>query len=79
MAEKLLTIREVAQKLGITEREVMELAESGNLPAYKVGGVYLRFKQEQVDEYMKEANIADHRRINLKTYPIRQDNRLLLF
>ncbi|MBN1913520.1 MAG: helix-turn-helix domain-containing protein [Candidatus Omnitrophica bacterium] len=51
--EKLLTIREVAFILGISEKEVIELAESGLLPAYKVGGVYLRFKREQVEEFKK--------------------------
>jgi hypothetical protein len=25
------------------------MAESGAIPAYKVGGVYLRFKKEQID------------------------------
>ncbi|MFB3919932.1 hypothetical protein BU251_04980 [Candidatus Velamenicoccus archaeovorus] len=47
---KLLTIREVASYLNITEKEVVELAESGVIPAYKVGGVYLRFKKEQLDQ-----------------------------
>lgn len=51
--EKLLTVREVAVVLNISEREVMNLAETGVIPAYKVGGVYLRFKKEQVLEYLK--------------------------
>jgi excisionase family DNA binding protein len=51
--EKLLTVRDVSIILGVSEREVMDLAESGALPAYKVGGVYLRFKKEQVMEYKK--------------------------
>jgi len=49
MAANLLAIREVAQYLNITEKEVIELAERGIIPAYKVGGVYLRFKKEQVE------------------------------
>jgi len=49
--EKLLTVREVASFLGISEKDVLDLAESSQIPAYKVGGVYLRFKKEQVDEY----------------------------
>jgi len=51
--EKLLTVREVSLLLNISEREVMNLAESRVLPAYKVGGVYLRFKREQVLAYQK--------------------------
>lgn len=54
MAEKLLTIREVSQTLGILEKEVIALAESGEISAYKVGGVYLRFKPEQVEIYRKK-------------------------
>ena len=51
--EKLLTVREVSLLLNISEREVMNLAESRALPAYKVGGVYLRFKKDQVLGYQK--------------------------
>jgi excisionase family DNA binding protein len=49
--EKLLTVREVAAVLNISEKDVLDLAEKSQIPAYKVGGVYLRFKKEQVDEY----------------------------
>lgn len=52
--EKLLTIRDVSILLGITEKEVMDLAESGKLPAYKIGGMYLRFKPQQVDEFKRQ-------------------------
>ena len=51
--EKLLTVREVAIILNVSEKEIMDLAQSGVIPAYKVGGVFLRFKKEQVDEYRK--------------------------
>ncbi len=50
MTSKLLTIREVAHYLNLTEKEVIQLAESGVIPAYKVGGVYLRFKREQLEQ-----------------------------
>ncbi len=49
--EKLLTVREVSMLIGISEKEVLDLAETGLLPAYKVGGVYIRFKQNQVESY----------------------------
>ena len=51
--EKLLTVREVSALLEISEKDVLDLAESGALPAYKVGGVYLRFKPSQVEEFKK--------------------------
>jgi len=56
--EKLLTVREVASFLGISEKDVLDIAENGQIPAYKVGGVYLRFKKEQVDEY-KSKQVKD--------------------
>ena len=52
--EKLLTIRDVAIILGVSEKEVIVLAESGQLPAYKIGGVYLRFKRGQVEEFRRQ-------------------------
>lgn len=52
--EKLLTIREVSLMLGITEKEVIDLAENQVIPAYRIGGVYLRFKLQQVEEYKKK-------------------------
>lgn len=51
--EKLLNVRDVSIILGISEKEVMDLAESGQIPAYKVGGVYLRFKREQIEDFRK--------------------------
>lgn len=51
--EKLLTVRDVALMLGVSEKDVLDLAENSTIPAYKVGGVYLRFKKEQVELYKK--------------------------
>lgn len=59
--EKLLTVREVAVVLNISEREVMNLAETEVIPAYKVGGVYLRFKKEQVLDYLKTRKLPVHK------------------
>jgi len=52
--EKLLTIRDVSLILHISEKEVIELAESQTLPAYRIGGVYLRFKRQQIEEFKKK-------------------------
>jgi excisionase family DNA binding protein len=66
--EKLLTVREASIILDISEKEVMNLAESGVIPAYKVGGVYLRFKKEQLAEYQRL-----HKKTSPKSLP-RQKN-----
>ncbi len=47
---KLLTIREVAQELDITEQQVIDLAKEGKIPAYNIGGIYLRFKPEHIQQ-----------------------------
>ncbi|MEW6100849.1 MAG: helix-turn-helix domain-containing protein [Candidatus Omnitrophota bacterium] len=53
--EKLLTVREVSHILGISEKEVVDFAEKGAIPAYKIGGVYLRFKKDQIQGFKKTA------------------------
>ncbi|MBU0548473.1 MAG: helix-turn-helix domain-containing protein [Candidatus Omnitrophica bacterium] len=55
--EKLLTVRDVSVILGVFEKDVLDLAEKGIIPAYKIGGLYLRFKKDQVEQYKK----AHHR------------------
>lgn len=46
--EKLWTTTEVAQYLGIGEGEVEQLAQSGQLTGYRLGGKFLRFRPDQV-------------------------------
>jgi excisionase family DNA binding protein len=54
--EKMLTVRDVSIILGVSEKDVLDLTENGTIPGYKVGGVYLRFKKEQVEQYKKKQN-----------------------
>ncbi|NQT46361.1 MAG: helix-turn-helix domain-containing protein [Candidatus Omnitrophica bacterium] len=49
MNEKLLTLKEVSDYLGISEGEIEELVNEGKFPAYKIGGMFLRFRREQVE------------------------------
>ncbi len=48
MSDKLLTLKEAAQCLRLSENEVRDLANEGKIPAYHVGGMYLRFKEENI-------------------------------
>lgn len=59
--EKLLTIRDVSLLLGVSEKEVITLAENQTIPAYRLGGVYLRFKRQQVEEFKKKMNSSGHK------------------
>ena len=69
--EKLLTVRDVSLILGISEKEVLNLAESGVIPAYKIGGVYLRFKKEQIQEYKKSIKPLSSKAQHLAGYPLK--------
>jgi excisionase family DNA binding protein len=70
--DKLLTIREVSIMLGITEKEVIDLAESSEIPAYKVGGVYLRFKREQIEEFRKRSSRFSKSKASASTSPFKE-------
>lgn len=49
MFEKLLNLNEVAEYLGMSEETVRELVDAGHIPAYKIGGLHLRFRKDQID------------------------------
>jgi len=50
MEERLLTIKEISQLLGIREDKILQLIEQGKIPAYRLNGKYLRFKREQIEK-----------------------------
>ncbi len=54
MPEHLLNIKEVADYLGVSEEEVKRLVDIGEIPAYKIGDSFLRFRKEQVDAVKAE-------------------------
>ncbi|MBU0605941.1 MAG: helix-turn-helix domain-containing protein [Candidatus Omnitrophica bacterium] len=54
MSEKLLSIREVADHLKVSEEEVKRLVDIGEIPAYKIGGTFLRFRREQIEAIKNE-------------------------
>ena len=54
MPEKLLSIKEVAELLRVSEDEVKRLVDVGEVPAYRIGGTFLRFRKEQIDAIRAE-------------------------
>lgn len=48
--EKLWTTSEVAKYLGIHETEIARLIREGKLSAYKLGGRFLRFRPDHVQQ-----------------------------
>ena len=49
MPEKLLSIKEVSEYLKLSEDEIKRLVDIGEIPAYRIGGTFLRFRREQID------------------------------
>ena len=48
MSERLLTTREVSHILGISEKDIINLAGSNLVPHFKVAGEFLRFRREDI-------------------------------
>ena len=65
MPEKLLTLQELSEYLGVKEEKITSLVEEGALFAYKIGGELLRFRKEQIDAMKAEieSRITDADRI----------------
>ena len=52
MTERLLTARELADYLGFAPATVVDWAEQGKVPAFKVGG-RLRFRLSEVEDWLE--------------------------
>lgn len=53
MGSDILTIREVAGYLKITEKTAYRLAAEGTIPGFKVGGAW-RFRRDQIEAWTKK-------------------------
>ncbi len=47
--DKYLNINEAAEYLQISPEEIKKLVDQGKIPAYSIGGVFLRFKKDQIE------------------------------
>lgn len=52
MSERLLTARELGELLGFSPATIVDWAEAGKLPAFKIGG-RLRFRESEVMEWLE--------------------------
>ena len=60
VTERLLTARELAELLGFAAGTVVDWAEAGTLPAFKLGG-RLRFRESEVVAWLEERRLASVR------------------
>jgi len=58
--DKLLTIREVAEFLRVSERSVLRYIEAGRLEASKVG--WWRVKQSDLDDFLKKTSNLNNKK-----------------
>jgi excisionase family DNA binding protein len=57
VSERLLTARELADLLGFQAGTVVDWAEAGTVPAFKIGG-RLRFRESEVLAWLEERRLA---------------------
>ena len=55
-AGAILTIKEVADYLKVTERTIYRLAAAKQIPAFKVGGSW-RFSRADIDSWIKQQSM----------------------
>jgi PTS system nitrogen regulatory IIA component len=57
VAERLLTASELGELLGFASGTIVDWAERGEVPAFKVGG-RLRFRESEVLAWLEERRLA---------------------
>jgi excisionase family DNA binding protein len=55
---EILTIKQVAEYLKVTERTIYRLAAAKKIPAFKVGGTW-RFSRVDIDSWIKQLSSVD--------------------
>lgn len=55
MKDDILTIREVAEMLKLTEKTAYRLVSDGEIPGFKVGGSW-RFSRKELEKWVTEQN-----------------------
>lgn len=64
--DRLLNLRDAAGILGLTEEEVRHFVSCGKIPAYKIGGEFLRFKRSQVEALRGRIKILKHQSVPIE-------------
>ncbi len=51
MIKKFLTLKEAAGYLGISESDFQNILDKNEIPSYRIGGIYTRYKSDDLDSY----------------------------
>ena len=57
MEREFLTVKEVAQWLGVVERTIYRLLENKAMPCYKIGGSN-RFRRADIEAYLERVKTS---------------------
>ncbi len=60
METDILTIKEVAEYLRLTEKTAYRLASEGKIPGFKVGGSW-RFRKSEIDEWIEDQKTGSNK------------------
>ncbi|MCK4248291.1 MAG: helix-turn-helix domain-containing protein [Candidatus Omnitrophica bacterium] len=67
--DQLLTSSEVAKLLNISEEKIEVLVDSGEIPYYKIGGTFLRFKESHIEEIRLVLETSLKRNSDERSFP----------
>lgn len=65
MADKLITVKEVAERLAVSSRTVYRLIESGDLPSIQVGPKSRRVSEADLEAFLvkaKQKNLGEEKK-----------------
>lgn len=51
-----MTTREVSHELGLPEQEIIHLAQQNDIPHFRIGGEFLRFKKDDIIKIKPKIN-----------------------
>jgi len=72
--EKLISLHDAADILELSEEELRSFVAEGKIPAYKIGGEYLRFRKSQVEALRSRIRILKHQSVPiLDIRPVRKE------
>lgn len=75
MSEKLMSTEEVCKYLDILEEDLRKLVDKGEIPAYRLGGIILRFRKDQIDE-IKARGVPKLNDLQQETLAAKENSRL---
>lgn len=73
MMKRFLTSKEAADYLGITENELIDLSKANQITAYKIGGIYTRFKVDDLETYRRKGVAKGGKNHNKGNFDIIRD------